>query len=107
MNLRQLHQRMGRLWASIEDVSRLLALESIVNSPRRAEVLANAPRLRLRLRWLHTQYYTLEARLPTPETLSAAAYGRALALGLSVEAAEAERSKAYHFARQDKALPRF
>lgn len=104
MNLRQLHQRMGRLWASIEEVSRLLALEGIVDSPRRAEVIANAPHLRMRLRWLHTQYYTLEARLPTPETLSAAAYGRALALGLSVEAAEAERSKAWHHAKQDTRL---
>lgn len=101
MNLRQLHQRMGRLWASIEEVSRLLALEGIVDSPRRAEVLANAPRLRQRLRWLHTQYYMLEARLPTPETLSAAAYGRALALGLSVEAAEADKRAAWTAARHN------
>jgi hypothetical protein len=91
---------MGRLWAAIEEVSRLLALEEVLDSPRRFEVLAAAPYLRSRLRWLHTQYYALEACLPTPETLSAAAYGRALSLGLSVEAAEAERSKAWHHAKQ-------
>ena len=104
MTLQQLHQRMGRLWAAIEEVSRLLALRDILDCPRRSEVLAAEPALCLRLRALHTQYYALEARLPTPETLSAAAYGRALSLGLSVEAAEAERSKAWHHAKQDARL---
>ena len=66
MLLSELQRQMGRLWASITEVSRLLALEEVLDSPLRAQVCANAPRLRLRLRWLHTQYYKLEARLPTP-----------------------------------------
>lgn len=107
MLLSELQRQMGRLSESITAISRLLALEEVMDSPLRAQVCANAPRLRLRLRQLHTRYYALEARLPTPETLSAAAYGRAMALGLGIEAAEAERSKALHHARQDKSLPRF
>lgn len=104
MNLRQLHQRMGRLWAAIEDVSRQLALEEVGDAPNHAAICAAAPTLRLRLRALHTDYYALEARLPTPETLSAAAYGRALALGLSVEAAEADKRAAYTRARHNPHL---
>jgi hypothetical protein len=107
MLLSELQRQMGQLSARITVVSRVLALEHIVDAPRRDEVLAAIPGLRLRLRQLHTRYYALEARLPTPETLSAAAYGRAMALGLGIEAAEAERSKAYHHARQNKSLPRF
>lgn len=107
MLLSELQRQMGRLWASITEVSRLLALEEVMDSPLRAQVCANAPRLRLRLRWLHTQYYKLEARLPTPEVLSGQAYGRALALGLSLEEAAAAKSKAYHHASQNKSLPRF
>lgn len=106
MLLSDLQRQMGRLWAAITEVSRLLALEEVMDSPLRAQVCANAGFLRQRLRQLHTRYYALEARLPTPETLSAAAFGRALALGGSIEEAEAARSKAMHEARQDKSLPR-
>lgn len=104
MNLRQLRQRIGRLRASIEEVSRLLALEDVLDSPRRDEVRNIAHMLRARLQRLHTDYYALEARLPTPETLSAAAYARALSLGLSVEAAEADKRAAYTQARHNPHL---
>lgn len=107
MTVSELQRQMGCLWAAITEVSRLLALEEVDDSPMRDAIRSQAPRLRMELRQLHTRYYALEARLPTPETLSAAAYGRAMALGLGIEAAEAERSKALHHARQDKSLPRF
>ena len=107
MTVSEIQRQMDQLTARITTVSRLLTLEDVMDAPNRPEVLAAIPGLKLTLRQLHIQYYALEARLPTPETLSAAAYGRAMALGLGIEAAEAERSKAYHHARQDRALPRF
>lgn len=100
MNLRQIYQLIGREQRIITSIVRKLALEEVFDSPLNAEVRAAAPDLRSSLILCYRRLHALEARLPTPETLSAAAYARALALGMSVEAAEADKRAAYHAARR-------
>lgn len=104
MTLRQLHQLIGAKRAAAERLARRLELADRAaewcGSPAQAQARRDATRLRFALQSLYTELHALESRLPTPETLSDAAFRRALALGLEVEAAEGARVKAYREARQ-------
>ena len=122
MNLRQLHHSIGNAQRAIDalllppsradhglsEAAPITALSHELvcdishmhGHARQAEAQVESRR-RIRLLSLaYTRLHSLQARLPTAETLSAAAYARALALGLSVEAAEADKRAAYHAARR-------
>jgi len=99
MTLRQLQQAIGQIQAEASRLARRLeladrALEAAIGMEA-AELRSMTITFRLKLSALYTRLHALEARLPTPELLSEAAFKRALALGLQTEAAEAERTQVY------------
>lgn len=103
MTLRELQQQIGQIQAQAQRLARRLELADRIAetwlNPGQAQAKRDAARLRLALRGLYTRLHSLEARLPTPDTLGDAAFRRALALGLELEAAEGVRLKAYREAR--------
>jgi len=108
MTLRELHQQIGSLRKTTAQLAlRLEIIDRIAEAwlhPQQETAKREAKAIRRELTRLYTRLHELEARIPTPETLSAAAFHRALALGMQIDAAEAERVKAYRAAFCDQAL---
>ncbi|MBE7497101.1 MAG: hypothetical protein HS117_19340 [Verrucomicrobiaceae bacterium] len=108
MTLTELHHRIGRIRATAAPLARELSITDFTaechGHPLQGMARARAAMIRRELQRLYTRLHALEARIPTPDTLSAAAYGRALALGLTIEDAEAARSAAYFHAQRDARL---
>lgn len=108
MTLRQLQQLIGQIKEEAARLAQRLELADrageFCNHPLSADALARieARRLRWRLSALYTRLHHLEARLPTPEVLSARAYDRMLALGFSIEAAEAKRATTFRDATRER-----
>lgn len=103
MNLRELHQQIGRVRQTAAPLAqRLEVIDRIAEAwlhPLQADARCEAAAIRAELRRLYTRLHHLEARLPTADTLGESAFRRALALGLEIEAAEGARVKAYREAR--------
>jgi hypothetical protein len=110
MTLQQLHQRIGRVQRAAGNIERSLIRADrsadLCGHPDQAEHARLARHLRGNLRELFTELHQLEARLPTPELLSAREYNRMLALGMTIEAAEAGRVQAYRQAAHDQRYQR-
>lgn len=106
MTVRQLHQRIGALRATATRLAQHLEMTDRVAEawlhPQQQAAKREAAALRRELSALYSQLHGLEARIPTPETLSAAAYDRALLLGLEIDAAEAMRLHAYRSAQREQ-----
>ncbi len=106
MTLRQLQQLIGQIKEEASHWARRLeladrALEFAIDQ-QATELNCHARNLRTRLQALYTRLHHLEARLPTPEVLSARAYDRMLALGFSIEAAEAKRATTFRDATRER-----
>lgn len=102
MTLRQLQQKIGQLRAFAATLARRVELTDRIaetcGHPDQYRAQDAAADMRLSLSALFTRIHGLEARLPTAETLSEAAYNRALILGLSIDAAEGARVKTWRAA---------
>lgn len=99
MTVQHLHQQIGQLQREANRLARVLELTDrtaeIHGHPDQRDARLRAGVYRLRLSEIYTRMHHLEARLPTPETLSARAYDRMIALGFEIEAAEACRVTTY------------
>lgn len=99
MTLRQLQQYIGQIQAQAARLAvRVELLDRRIEAAHPQDqwaLSAGAQILRANLRALYTHLHALEARLPTPELLSARAFDRMLALGFSIEAAEAKRATTF------------
>jgi hypothetical protein len=106
MTVQHLQQQIGQLQAQAARLARRLELADRIaelhGNPAQHQAWRDAQRLRLALSGLYTRIHDLEARLPTPELLSDRAFHRMLALGLGIEAAEAERLKTYQRAKSQR-----
>jgi len=106
MTLQQLHQRIGRVQRASANLERSLIradrIADMCGHPDQEEHARWALHLRGNLRENFTELHGLEARLPTPELLSAREYDRMLMLGMTIEAAEAGRVQAYRQAAHDQ-----
>ncbi len=104
MTTRQLHAQIGAKHATAARLAQRLDLTDRLaetwGHPRQAQAQRDARRLRHGLSQLYSEIHALEARLPTPEALSEAAFRRALALGQGIEAAESQRVQAYLSTRE-------
>ncbi len=94
-----IHQQISQTRQQAASVARNLELTDriaeIHGHPDRTQAQVEAALMRETLVRLYTRLHWLEARLPTPEVLSARAYDRAMALGLQIEAAEHARITTY------------
>ncbi len=99
MTLTALHQQIGRLQRQATDIARALELSDRIadtcGHPQQGFHMELSVLLRCGLSSLFTRLHRLEARLPTPELLSARAYDRMIALGFQIDAAEAARTRTY------------
>ena len=77
-------------------------IAEMCGNPHQAFAKECSAELRLMLRAYFTRLHSLEARLPTPELLSAREYNRMLTLGMTIEAAEAGRVQAYRQAAHNQ-----
>jgi hypothetical protein len=106
MTVQQLQQQIGQLQAQAARLARRLELTDRAadtpGHPERAKAADFSTIIRKSLMRLYTEIHELEARLPTPELLSDRAYHRMLALGLGIEAAEAERLQTYREAKSQR-----
>ncbi len=106
MTLQQLHQRIGQIQSEAARLAqRIEILDRRVDFAPPGEgwkLAAGAEILRANLTVLFTRLHSLEARLPTPELLSERAFNRMIALGLSIDAAEAGRVQAYRQAAHNQ-----
>jgi len=110
MTLQQLHQQIGAIQRQADRQARGLHhldfLAECCGNPLQIVAADEAARVRCNLTRLFTLLHQLEARLPTPELLSAREYNRMLALGMTLEAAEAGRVQAYRQAAHDQRYQR-
>lgn len=99
MTIRKLHSLIGAKRATAARLARRLELTDrlaeLHGHPSQAQAVRDSRRLRYGLQQLYTELHALEARIPTAETISEAAFRRLLALGLGIEAAENERVRVY------------
>lgn len=106
MTVQHIQQEIGQLQAQAARLARRLELADRIaemhGNPDRLDEGLKAVTLRINLSDLYTRIHNLEARLPTPELLSDRAFHRMLALGLGIEAAEAERLKTYRQAKDQR-----
>ena len=106
MTLPQLQQQIGQIQhqADIQarGLNRLDFFAECPGHPLQIVAADEAQRVRLNLSRLFTRLHQLEARLPTPELLSARAYDRLIMLGMSIDAAEAGRLHAYRQAAHNQ-----
>ncbi len=109
MTLRSIHQQIGRIDQAAAKLAQQLELTDRMaechGNPQQPLAQIEAAAIRSELSHLYTRRHQLEALIPTPETLSVAAFNRALALGLGIEAAEANRTRTLRDAHQRQALP--
>lgn len=105
MTLRSIHQQIGSIKTSAAKLAQRLEITDRIAEtwlhPQQDSAKREAAAIRRELSRLYTRRHRLEALIPTPETLSAAAYDRALMLGLDIEAAEARRVQTLREARRD------
>ncbi len=110
MTLQQLQQQIGQIQRDANFQGRALhRLDFFAECPGHPmQVIAEdeARRVRVNLSRLFTRLHQLEARLPTPELLSARAYDRLLMLGMGIDAAEAGRVQAYRQATHNQRFQR-
>ncbi|WP_395737442.1 hypothetical protein [Prosthecobacter sp.] len=106
MTLQQLQQQIGSLQReaaryalSIELIDRIA--ESC-GHPQQETAAHGATVRRRELQQIYIRLHALEARLPTPEALSEAAFNRALMLGLSIDAAEGARVSTWRSAKAQR-----
>jgi hypothetical protein len=101
-----LHQQIGQLQHEARILARNLELADRLaetcGHPQQNMGLEFAGVIRAKLRAIYTRLHHLESRLPTADTLSQAAYNRALMLGFTLEAAEVERVTTYRHALMDR-----
>jgi len=106
MTLQQLNQHIGQVKRTAAAIERSLfrndRIADTCGHPDRAEAVMEARTLRFILSRTFTELHHLEARLPTPELLSARAYDRMIALGWQIEAAEAKRVTTFRDALRDQ-----
>ena len=103
MTIREIHAQLAAKRATARRLDRRLDLTDRVaetwGHPDESHARNLCTLLRRSLMQLYTEMHALEARLPTPESLSDAAFRRLLALGLGIEAAEGERLRVYREAK--------
>ena len=103
MTIREIHAQLAAKRTTARRLGRRLELTDRLaechGNPGQAQAIRDARRIRYALQQLYTEMHALEARLPTPESLSDAAFRRLLALGLGIEAAEGERIRVYREAK--------
>lgn len=106
MTLTELHQKIGTIQRTAKGLARTLELTDrladMCGNPHQAFAIECSGVLRGKLQGLFIRLHHLEARLPTPELLSARAYDRMIALGFQIEAAEAKRVTTYREAAQSQ-----
>jgi hypothetical protein len=106
MTTRELQSLIGSKQAQATRLARQLELTDRAadtpGHPERQKAADFSIIIRKSLMKLYTEMHELEARLPTPELLSDRAYHRMLALGLGIEAAEAERLQTYREAKRQR-----
>lgn len=108
MTLRELHQQIGQLQQEARQCAqRLEILDRVAEAwlhPQQGAAKREAATIRAGLSALYKRLHTLEARIPTPETLSAAAYHRMIQLGFEIDAAEAARVQTYRDAHREQSM---
>ena len=108
MTIRTLHQQIGKIQRQAKaHAQRLEILDRIAEAwlhPQQQAAQREAAAIRGELSQLYTRLHQLEARIPTPETLSQSAFNRMIALGFEIDAAEAARVQTFREAHREQRL---